>query len=225
MGAAAGAPASRNSMKGASRVKSRQSRAAAPQPSREPGGTSHRGLPLLLAAAAAAAAAPRAAHDMSQARWTGERADMLPEIAAAVGFLSSLLRTRGCVSEQRLRVFSRALQEALSEHYKHHWFPEKPSKGSGYRCIRINHKMDPIISKVASQIGLSQPQLHRLLPSELTLWVDPYEVSYRIGEDGSICVLYEEAPVAASYGLLTCKNQMMLGRSSPSKNYVMAVSS
>lgn len=112
-----------------------------------------------------------------------------------------------------------------TEHYKHHWFPEKPSKGSGYRCIRINHKMDPIISKVASQIGLSQPQLHRLLPSELTLWVDPYEVSYRIGEDGSICVLYEEAPVAASYGLLTCKNQMMLGRSSPSKNYVMAVSS
>uniref|UniRef100_H0XRJ3 BTG anti-proliferation factor 2 n=2 Tax=Otolemur garnettii TaxID=30611 RepID=H0XRJ3_OTOGA len=160
-------------------------------------------------------------HDMNHAKGT----DMLPEIAAAVGFLSSLLRTRGCVSEQRLKVFSGALQEALTEHYKHHWFPEKPSKGSGYRCIRINHKMDPIISKVASQIGLSQPQLHRLLPSELTLWVDPYEVSYRIGEDGSICVLYEEAPVAASYGLLTCKNQMLLGRSSPSKNYVMAVSS
>ncbi|XP_006218551.1 protein BTG2 [Vicugna pacos] len=162
---------------------------------------------------------------MSQARWTGKRTDMLPEIAAAVGFLSSLLRTRGCVSEQRLKVFSGALQEALTEHYKHHWFPEKPCKGSGYRCIRINQKMDPIISKVAARIGLSQPQLRQLLPSELTLWVDPYEVSYRIGEDGSICVLYEEAPLAASYGLLTCKNQMLLGGSSPSKNYVMAVSS
>ncbi|ELR59145.1 Protein BTG2, partial [Bos mutus] len=160
-----------------------------------------------------------------QTRRAERRADMLPEIAAAVGFLSSLLRTRGCVNEQRLQVFRGALQAALTEHYKHHWFPEKPSKGSGYRCIRINHKMDPIISKVASQIGLSQPQLHRLLPSELTLWVDPYEVSYRIGEDGSICVLYQEAPVATSYGLLTCKNQMILGRSSPSKNYIMAVSS
>ncbi|XP_004425212.1 PREDICTED: protein BTG2 isoform X2 [Ceratotherium simum simum] len=162
---------------------------------------------------------------MSHTRCTGKRTNMLPEIAAAVGFLSSLLRTRGCVSEQRLQVFSRALQEALTEHYKHHWFPEKPAKGSGYRCIRINHKMDPIISKVASQIGLSQPQLYQLLPSELTLWVDPYEVSYRIGEDGSICILYEDAPVAASCGLLTCKNQVMLGRSSPSKNYMMAVSS
>lgn len=39
---------------------------------------------------------------------------MLPEIAAAVGFLSSLLRTRGCVNEQRLQVFSGALQEALT---------------------------------------------------------------------------------------------------------------
>ncbi|XP_038605424.1 protein BTG2 [Tachyglossus aculeatus] len=162
---------------------------------------------------------------MSQPRRPGKRADILPEIAAAVGFLASLLRTRGCVSEQRLQIFSAALQEALSEHYKHHWFPEKPFKGSGYRCIRINHKMDPIISKVASQIGLHLPQLYQLLPSELTLWVDPYEVSYRIGEDGSICVLYEATPVPSSYGLLTCKNQMLLGRTSPSKNYVMAVSS
>ncbi|XP_048353371.1 protein BTG2 [Sphaerodactylus townsendi] len=165
-------------------------------------------------------------------RWNGSclsncsRADMVPEIAAAVGFVSSLLRTRGCVSEQQLQVFSGALEEALTEHYKHHWFPEKPFKGSGYRCIRINHKMDPIISKAASQIGLSLQQLYQLLPSELTLWVDPFEVSYRIGEDGSICVLYEgsAAPVS-SYGMLTCKNQMMLGRTSPSKNYMMTVSS
>lgn len=39
---------------------------------------------------------------------------MLPEIAAAVGFVSGLLRTRGCVSEQQLQVFSGALREALA---------------------------------------------------------------------------------------------------------------
>lgn len=120
-----------------------------------------------------------------------------------------------------------SLLASLTEHYKHHWFPEKPFKGSGYRCIRINHKMDPIISKAASHIGLSLSQLYQLLPSELTLWVDPYEVSYRIGEDGSICVLYEATATkpGSSYGVLTCKNQLMLGRTSPSKNYIMTVSS
>ncbi|NWY03899.1 BTG2 protein, partial [Nothoprocta ornata] len=160
-------------------------------------------------------------------RRSGPRADMAPEIAAAAGFVSGLLRARGRVSEQQLQVFGGALREALAEHYRHHWFPEKPFKGSGYRCIRINHKMDPIISKAASRIGLSLPQLYQLLPSELTLWVDPYEVSYRIGEDGSICVLYEAAAAKAgsSWGMLTCKNQMMLGRTSPSKNYIMTVSS
>ena len=51
--------------------------------------------------------------------------------------------------------------------------------------------MDPLIGKAAAMIGLSHERLFQLLPSELTLWVDPFEVSYRIGEDGSICVLYE----------------------------------
>ncbi|XP_029429065.1 protein BTG2-like [Rhinatrema bivittatum] len=138
---------------------------------------------------------------------------MHPEIAAAVSFVSRLLRSRGRVSEQRLQVFGRALQEALMEHYKHHWFPEKPSKGSGYRCIRINHKMDPIISKVASRIGLSMQELYWLLPRELTLWIDPFEVSYRIGEDGSICVLYDAAPVNPCC-LLTCKKELLLGHPS-----------
>ncbi|NXI40395.1 BTG2 protein, partial [Galbula dea] len=160
------------------------------------------------------------------------RLDMAPEIVAAAGFVTSLLQTRGCIGEQQLQVFSGALREALAEHYRHHWFPEKPSKGSGYRCIRINHKMDPIISKAGSQIGLSLPQLYQLLPSELTLWVDPYEVSYRIGEDGSICVLYEATATkpgnsksASSCGILNCKNQLILGCSSPSKSYIMTVSS
>ncbi|KGL86225.1 Protein BTG1, partial [Charadrius vociferus] len=117
------------------------------------------------------------------------------------------------------------------EHYKHHWFPLAPSKGSGYRCIRINHKMDPLIGKAAGMIGLSHERLFQLLPSELTLWVDPFEVSYRIGEDGSICVLYESPqpggkttkPVESR---ASCKEEWRIGRSSPSKNYnMMTVSS
>ncbi|KAJ7415473.1 Protein BTG1 [Willisornis vidua] len=119
---------------------------------------------------------------------------MIREIAAAVGFISKFLRTKGLMNERQLQTFSQCLQELLAEHYKHHWFPEKPCKGSGYRCIRINHKMDPLIGQAAQRIGLSSQELFQLLPSELTLWVDPYEVSYRIGEDGSICVLYEAAP-------------------------------
>lgn len=84
---------------------------------------------------------------------------------------------------------------SLLEHYRHHWFPHAPCRGSGYRCLRINRKMDPLIGKAASAVGLTQEQLFSSLPIELTLWVDPSEVSYRIGEDGSICSLYKSSVI------------------------------
>ncbi|XP_074481320.1 protein BTG1 isoform X2 [Sebastes fasciatus] len=146
------------------------------------------------------------------------------------------------------KTFSQSLLDILSEQYKHHWFPDRPCKGSGYRCIRINHKMDPLVGQAGQRIGLTIQQLYMLLPSELTLWVDPFEVSYRIGEDGSICVLYESQPcpvgmpamasVSSPSGNggsggpmvdshISCKEELMvLGRTSPSKAYnMMTVSS
>jgi hypothetical protein len=72
-----------------------------------------------------------------------------------------------------------------------HWFPENPFKGSGYRCIRINGKMDPVIAQAAKSCGVSVQLVQSTFPSELTMWIDPLEVSYRVGENGPICVLYE----------------------------------
>lgn len=108
--------------------------------------------------------------------------------------------------------------------------------------------MDPLVGQAGQRIGLTIQQLYMLLPSELTLWVDPFEVSYRIGEDGSICVLYESQPgpmimpVTATTSSpsgnsgsvspmvdshISCKEELMvLGRTSPSKAYnMMTVSS
>ncbi|MGH0115672.1 UNVERIFIED_CONTAM: hypothetical protein FKN15_037995 [Acipenser sinensis] len=162
---------------------------------------------------------------------------MKPEITAAVGFLSRFLRTKGLVNERQLQTFSQSLQDLLSEQYKHHWFPDRPCKGSGYRCIRINQKMDPVVGQAAQRIGLSIQQLYQQLPSELTLWVDPFEVSYRIGEDGSICVLYESQPVISSQipvssslqmveSHIGCKEELRFSRTIPSKTYnMMTVSS
>ncbi|XP_008948151.1 PREDICTED: protein BTG1-like, partial [Merops nubicus] len=110
-------------------------------------------------------------------------------------------------------------------HYQHHWFPLESSRGSGYRCIRINHKIDPLVGKAAEKVGLSYERLFQLLPSELTLWVDPFEVSYRIGEDGSICVLYESPQATKPLENRTGFKKWKIGRSSPSKNYNTPLSS
>lgn len=116
---------------------------------------------------------------------------MRNEVTSAVDFLTKIIHIRG---SGVLEIFKENLSDILCEHYQNHWFPEKPFKGSGYRCIRIsNNKMDPLVSKAGASCGMTERQLLQILPRELTMWVDPEEVSYRIGEEGSIGVLYDGA--------------------------------
>ncbi|XP_034167765.2 protein BTG1-like [Pangasianodon hypophthalmus] len=153
---------------------------------------------------------------------------MKTEVSTAANFITSLLRMTGLLPEDHLHHFSFSLQEALLEHYEQHWFPQAPCRGSGYRCLRINHKMDPLIGKAACAIGITQQKLFSLLPSELTLWVDPNEVSYRIGENGSTCVLYESTPSAVYTGTTdqeaSCKGKLRTEQSKSSKRFSMMTS-
>lgn len=114
---------------------------------------------------------------------------MKTEIQSAGDFLTNLLRSSNRLNSTQLATFNRTLCRILQNHYQDHWFPEKPFKGSGYRCMRINHKMDPLIAKAGTNCGLKVNELFRMFPNELTIWVDPEEVSYRIGENGSVGVL------------------------------------
>jgi protein Tob/BTG len=115
------------------------------------------------------------------------------ELQSASNFLVHLVRlsSRSSIPEDKLNKFRDSLIEVLRRRYRDHWFPEKPFKGSGYRCIRINGRMDPVIAQAGEVCGLDPALIHSTFPSELTMWIDPLEVSYRIGENGSICVLYE----------------------------------
>lgn len=120
---------------------------------------------------------------------------MRVEIVSAADFLVHLLRIHANkLPEKQLELFKNSIMDVLRRRYRDHWFPDRPNRGSGYRCLRINGKMDPVIAQAGVNVGLLPPLLHRLFPTELTMWIDPAEVSYRIGENGSICVLYEGRP-------------------------------
>jgi len=120
---------------------------------------------------------------------------MRTEITSAADFLVDLVRAHNstkALNDVQLQKFRNNVCDCLARHYVDHWFPSTPMKGSGYRCIRINGKMDPLIARAGCMMGLAAAYLRAMFPSELTMWVDPSEVSYRIGENGSICVLYED---------------------------------
>ncbi|XP_055599987.1 protein BTG1-like [Uranotaenia lowii] len=122
------------------------------------------------------------------------------EVHSAADFLMNLLRVKKAnqLSESQLQHFKGSLEQILTRHFQRHWYPDVPTKGSGFRCLRINGKMDPIIEKAGVAVGLNAVILRKMLPMELTIWIDPEEVSYRIGENGTICVLYDQHKSRAS---------------------------
>jgi protein Tob/BTG len=120
---------------------------------------------------------------------------MKVEVNSAVEFVINILRLRqqsSPLNESQLHDFRGSLVIVLLEKYNNHWYENNPRKGSAFRCIRINGDTpEPLLEKAALGCGLKERTLRQLLPAELTLWVDPQSVSYRIGENGSISVLFD----------------------------------
>lgn len=106
----------------------------------------------------------------------------------AANFLSRFL-SRG-VEELKRRDFIICLEQLLASRLEHHWYPNQPFKGQAYRCIRLNqssHK-EALIETAIIVAGLTYSDIQ--LPLELTVWIDPDSVAYRIGEnEGSLCTL------------------------------------
>ncbi|XP_061596168.1 protein BTG3 [Cololabis saira] len=107
---------------------------------------------------------------------------MKREIAAVVFFLKRLVKKGEKLESHKIELFAERLAVALHEKFKGHWYPENPSKGQAYRCIRMNrlNRRDPEILRACRESGVQHGDLG--LPYELTLWVDPWEVCCRYGE-------------------------------------------
>ncbi|XP_034033301.1 maternal B9.15 protein-like [Thalassophryne amazonica] len=114
---------------------------------------------------------------------------MKEEIAAAVFFMAQLVKRYSCLDNESRERFAAALTSVLFDNYKNHWYPNTPSKGQAYRCLRMNHTMpqDPVLQKACEHGTVRYEDLG--LPKEITIWVDPGEVSCRYGEHSTpFCV-------------------------------------
>ncbi|KAM4620783.1 protein BTG3 [Polymixia lowei] len=107
---------------------------------------------------------------------------MKKEIAAVVFFLKRLIKKGEKLDLQKIELFVERLTVALQEKFRGHWYPDNPSKGQAFRCIRVNgfQRQDPELLRACQESGVHYSDLG--LPRELTLWVDPGEVCCRYGE-------------------------------------------
>jgi len=112
------------------------------------------------------------------------------EIQVAVQFLVSFLDEK--ISSEEVESFRKELRSLLAKKFEGHWYPEKPAKGSAYRCLSIEENIDTVIVKAAEKVKIDIEMITSNLPKKLDLWIDPSEVSYRIGAHGLVIVIYKE---------------------------------
>ena len=105
------------------------------------------------------------------------------EVQVAVNFLIGYLVNK--LPRRRVQLFGEEVVKRLTKKFEGHWYPEKPCKGSGYRCLLITDSLDPVLSSAAKESGLNVKDVKANLPEKLCLWIDPQEVSFRIGEYSS----------------------------------------
>ena len=113
------------------------------------------------------------------------------EIQVALHFLISFLYNK--LPRRRVNQFGEELEAALKVKFATHWYPTHPAKGSAYRCVKTTNPLDPVFELAAHNCGLQLADIQAYLPSELCIWIDPGEVSYRMSEKGQVKLLYQES--------------------------------
>ncbi|XP_013789209.1 protein Tob1-like [Limulus polyphemus] len=112
------------------------------------------------------------------------------EVQVALNFLISFLYNK--LPRRRVNQFGEELEKALRRKFQGHWYPDKPMKGSAYRCLKTSFPLDPIFEEATLECGVDLRDIQENLPKELSIWIDPGEVSYRLGEKGPVKGLYSQ---------------------------------
>ena len=116
------------------------------------------------------------------------------EVNVALNFVISYLYNK--LPRRRVDLFGAELEKGLKKKFDGHWYPSTPMKGSAYRSVKVSgSEVDPVIIEAAAAVGLVIDEVREYTPNELTLWIDPCEVSYRIGEKGQVKILYSDKSV------------------------------
>ena len=87
--------------------------------------------------------------------------------------------------QQRLR-FLEELMNLLHQRMPGHRYLQQPTRGRGYRILRFDQFTgpDPLVVEAAKRADFPHGPL--TWPLEMSLWIDPGQVTAKMGEDGSI---------------------------------------
>lgn len=117
------------------------------------------------------------------------------EIEYAVNYLAGTIQERlSGIDESKIEMLRVKLTGMLCDRFENHWYPDKPLKGSAYRCVNINkddNSVDTVLRRAISESNISMDELLQVFSHGLALWIDPNDVSCRLGK-GAIFPIYRK---------------------------------
>ncbi|KAJ2493326.1 hypothetical protein IWW37_000610 [Coemansia sp. RSA 2050] len=116
---------------------------------------------------------------------------MQTEVGTVASFWLKYL-TDASISPETREALRLALIDTLSDKYEGHWHLDKTNVGSGYRSMSNWRSLDSVLVEAAQRAQVPVSVLERTMPRDVVLWCDPYSVTYRVGDHGSVFTLYED---------------------------------
>ena len=95
------------------------------------------------------------------------------EVEIAGDFVVSFLTD---LSMEKIEELHYNLSKIITNRYEGHWYPSQSTKGNAYRCL---NDVDPVLIRAIQRSGLNPKEILSYFPENLSVWVDPNEVSYR----------------------------------------------
>eukprot|EP00455_Lapot_gusevi_P053066 TRINITY_DN81_c0_g2_i5.p1 TRINITY_DN81_c0_g2~~TRINITY_DN81_c0_g2_i5.p1 ORF type:complete len:217 (+),score=24.14 TRINITY_DN81_c0_g2_i5:123-773(+) len=100
---------------------------------------------------------------------------MIEEVEAASDWWCNQLR-RSVQSNELVEAFRRSLTDLILRRFQGHWYEDNIQRGSGFRSICFDNKMDPLISRAAESVGIQKIETLLNHTRHLMMFVNPGEV-------------------------------------------------
>lgn len=103
------------------------------------------------------------------------------EVQVALNFVISYLYNK--LPRRRVNIFGEELEKALKDKFRGHWYPDRPCRGSAFRCLKTGGPLDPVLERAARESGVPVRDVLEHLPRDLAVWVDPGKHYYLLSAD------------------------------------------
>lgn len=104
------------------------------------------------------------------------------EVQVALNFVISYLYNK--LPRRRVNIFGEELEKALKDKFRGHWYPDRPCRGSAFRCLKTGGPLDPVLERAARESGVPVRDVLEHLPRDLAVWVDPGKHYYLLSALG-----------------------------------------